>query len=64
MQDIGYSAKFSAQCKKLIFLKEISLKVPGTISQHRISSVNGLSIKLSSFLAAPKLEIQSTANMH
>lgn len=64
MQDIGYSAKFSAQCKKLIFLDEISMKVPSTINQCRIPTVTGLGIKLSSFLAAPKSEVQSTTNMH
>lgn len=47
MQDIGYSAKFSAQCKKLIFLNEISMKVPSTINQCRIPGVTGLAIKLS-----------------
>lgn len=60
MQDIGYSAKFSAQWKKLIFLNEISMKVPSTINQGRIPTVTGPGIKLPSFLAAPKLEIQST----
>lgn len=54
MQDIGYLEKFSAQCKKLIFLNERTMKVPSTINQCGTPRVTGQGINLSSFLAAPK----------
>lgn len=46
MQDVGYSAKLSAQWKKLIFVNEVSLTVLNTISVHRIPSGTGLIITL------------------
>lgn len=62
MLDIQQNSQLNG--KKLIFVNEVSLTVPRTISECRIPSGTELRIKLSSFLSASQLKIQSTTKRY